>query len=91
MVLRRGCSSVSKVEVSPIHPRTSIGMISSAKRPSSMAATALRCEWKDHSSISSRVTPTLRAVFSPTVTIMFMLGASGVLGWLGDSHCSGIP
>ena len=56
-------------------------------RPSSIAAIALRCEPSDQSSISWRVTPADRAVFSPTVTIMFMFGASGRSACEGESHC----
>ena len=63
------------------------GTISSAKRPSSVAATARRLEWYDQSSDSSRVMPHSLAVFSPTVMSMFMLGASGVSGWLGGMNC----
>ena len=47
-----------------------------------MAAMARMCEWSAHSSISSRVMPHLSAVFSPTVTPMLRVGASGVSGWL---------
>ena len=56
-----------------------------------MAAMAFWCDPNDHSSDCSRVTPALRALFSPTVIIMFMLGASGVFGWLGDTNRSGMP
>ena len=46
------------------------------------------CEWYAQSSCSSRLTPALTAVFQPTVIDMSMVGASGVAGWLGDSHGS---
>jgi acetylornithine deacetylase/succinyl-diaminopimelate desuccinylase-like protein len=44
VVVRRGCSSTAKVIGLPSRPGTSIGKISSAKRPSSMAASARWCE-----------------------------------------------
>ena len=44
-VSRRGCSSVSKIVTLPLRSRSSIGMISSANRPSSIAAIARACEW----------------------------------------------
>ena len=83
VVSRRGCSSTLTVTVSPRPAGTVTGTISSAKRPSSVAATARMFEWYDQSSDSSRVMPHSRAVFSPTVMSMFMLGASGESGWLG--------
>ena len=76
----------SESAVKPMAPRpagTITGTIASAKRPSSVAATARMLEWYDQSSDSSRVMPHSRAVFSPTVINMFMLGASGESGWLG--------
>ncbi len=51
-----------------------------------MAATARMCEWYAQSSCSSRLTPAVTAVFHPTVIDMSIVGASGVAGWLGDSH-----
>ena len=45
VVSRRGCSSTAKVAVSPRPTGTSTGTISSAKRPSSVAATARMFEW----------------------------------------------
>ncbi len=77
-VSRRGCSSTEK---SPCG--VSIGITSSAKRPSSIARTALRCERSAHASISSRVTPAFTAAFQPTVIDMSMLGASGRSGCVG--------
>ena len=76
------------VTVSPLPAGTVTGTISSEKRPSSVAATARMCEWYDQLSASSRVMPHSRAVFSPTVMSMFMLGASGESGWLGgEKRC----
>jgi hypothetical protein len=84
------CSSTSNVRVSPRLPRigTSMAKISSRSRPSSVAAMARMCEWYAQLSCSSRLTPALTAVFQPTVIDMSMVGASGVAGWLGDSHGS---
>ena len=45
VVSRRGCSSTLTVTCSPRPAGTSSGTISSAKRPSSVAATALMFEW----------------------------------------------
>ena len=45
------------------------------------------CEWYDQWSDSSRVMPHSRAVFSPTVMSMFVLGASAESGWLGGMNC----
>ncbi len=47
------------------------------------------CEWKAHSSAASRVTPAMRAVFSPTVSAMSNGGALGVGGLAGDIHSCG--
>ena len=91
VVSRRGCSSTLTVTVLPRPAGTVTGTISSAKRPSSVAATARMLEWYDQSSDSSRVMPHSRAVFSPTVMSTFMLGASGVLGWLGGLKRSTPP
>ncbi len=44
------------------------------------------CEWYAQLSCSSRLTPALTAVFQPTVIDMSIVGASGVAGWLGESH-----
>ena len=87
VVSRRGCSSTLTVTVSPRPAGTVTGTISWAKRPSSVAATARMLEWYDQSSDSSRVMPHSRAVFSPTVINMLVLGASGVSGWLGGMNC----
>ena len=87
VVSRRGCSSTLTVTVSPRPAGTVTGTISSAKRPSSVAATARMLEWYDQWSDSSRVMPHSRAVFSPTVMSMFVLGASGESGWLGGMNC----
>ena len=57
-----------------------------ARRPSSVARAARMWEWKAHSSIARRLTPASFAVFQPTVIDMSRTGASGVSGWLGDSH-----
>ena len=91
MVSRRGCSSRLTVTVSPRPAGTVIGTISSAKRPSSVAATARMLEWYDQWSDSSRVMPHSRAVFSPTVMSMFIFGASGESGWLGGMNRSAPP
>ena len=87
VVSRRGCSSTLTVTVSPRPAGTVTGTISSAKRPSSVAATARMCEWYDQWSDSSRVMPHSRAVFSPTVINMLVLGASAESGWLGGMNC----
>ena len=81
VVSRRGCSSTLTVTVSPRPAGTVTGTISSSKRPSRRwHATARMFEWYDQSSDSSRVMPHSRAVFSPTVINMLVLGASGVSG-----------
>src|SRR6266571_1043426 len=85
-VSRRGCSSTEK---SPC--AVWIGTISASKRPSSMAAIALRCERSAHASISSRLTPALTAAFQPTVIDMSMLGASGRSGWVGGNQSTHSP
>ena len=68
---RRRCA------VAPSRPVTSIGTISSAKLPASMAATARWCERSAQASISSRVTPASTAAFQPTVIDMSMFGRVG--------------
>ncbi len=88
VVSARGCSSSATVTVCPRPAGTVTGTISSAKRPSSVAATARMCEWYDQKSDSSRVMPHSLAVFSPTVMSTFMFGASGESGWLGGEKRS---
>ena len=86
VVSRRGCSST---ENSPCG--VSIGTISSLKRPSSIAAIALRCDRSAHASISSRLTPALTAAFQPTVIDMSRFGASGRSGWVGGNQSTHSP
>ena len=83
LVSRRGCSSTAKRPCG-----VSMGTISSLNRPSSMAWIA--CWWlrRAHASMSSLVTPALRAAFQPTVIDMSRLGASGRSGWVGDIQSS---
>ncbi len=91
VVSRRGCSSTETVAVWPRPAGTVMGTISSANRPSSVAAIARILEWNDQWSDSSRVMPHSRAVFSPTVMSMFVFGASGESGWLGGRKRSTPP
>ena len=91
VVSRRGCSSTETVAVWPRPAGTVTGTISSANRPSSVAAIARMLEWNDQWSDSSRVIPHSRAVFSPTVISMFVFGASGESGWLGGRKRSTPP
>ena len=81
VVSRRGCSSVSNRPCG-----VSIGTISCLKRPSSIAAIALRCERSAQASISSRLTPARTAAFQPTVMDMSMFGASGRSGCVGGNQ-----
>lgn len=64
VVPARGCSSVSKLSGSPLRCGTWIGVISSRKRPPSMAAMAFYCEAAAKASCSSRVRPYFSARFS---------------------------
>ena len=88
IVRRRGAGArrPRRSRSSPSRRFTSIGKISSSKRPSSIASTARRCDRTAQSSMSSRVSPAFCAVFQPTVIDMSNAGASGVSGWLGDIH-----
>ena len=87
LVSRRGCSSTAN---SPCG--VSIGTISSLKRPSSMAAIALRCDRNAQASISSRLTPAWRQRrSSPTVIDMSMFGASGRSGCVGGNQSTHSP
>ncbi len=88
VLLRRGCSSVSKILVVPSRIVTSMATISSCRRPSSIAAIARSCERTAHASQSARVSPADCAVLYPTVMDMSKAGASGVAGCDGDIHCS---
>ena len=84
----------------PSRPVTSIGKISSAKLPASMAATARWCERSAQASISSRVTPASTAAFQPTVIDMSRFGGGRpvavagrhpVLPVVGAGHPPGRP
>ena len=56
-----------------------------------MAAIARWWEWNAHSSACSRVTPAMRAVFSPTVIAMFIAGVMSVSGWAAGNHGAWTP
>ena len=64
VVPARGCSSLAKLTGSPLREGIRIGVISSAKRPASMAATAFCCEAAAKASCSSRLMPYLSTRFS---------------------------
>jgi len=60
----RGCSSVAKVRGAPLRWGIWIGVISSTKRPASMAAAALCWEAAAKASWASRLMPYLSTRFS---------------------------
>ncbi|MNR27922.1 hypothetical protein D3C85_1452190 [compost metagenome] len=64
LVPARGCSSIAKARGSPLRWGIRIGVISSLKRPASMAAQALRCDSAAKTSCSERVMPYLSTRFS---------------------------
>ena len=81
-LLRRGCSSVVNSEPSG----RATGTSSFSNRPSSIAWTARRCDSNAQASASSRVTPAMRAVLSPTVSAMLNGGASSVSSLAGGNQ-----
>ncbi|MDT4843904.1 hypothetical protein FQZ97_778430 [compost metagenome] len=64
VVPARTCSSVSKASGSPLRCGIRIGVISSLKRPASMAAAALRWDSAAKASCSSRLRPYFSTRFS---------------------------
>ncbi|MNP33072.1 hypothetical protein D3C76_1262880 [compost metagenome] len=67
VVPARGCSSVAKDSGSPLRCGIRIGVISSTKRPASMAATAFCCEAAANASCCSRVRLYFSARFSAVI------------------------
>ena len=65
----RGPSSVAKMIGSPLRCGIETGVISSTKRPASMAANALLCEAAAKASCSSRLISYSQAMFSAVIPI----------------------